>query len=277
MGNPMAVPAPPPPEVDDPPPPSRLQKVSLRNRVTWLAAMCVAGAVALVSVGAFVTVRDSLYQQLDESLTERAVEAAEGPLVRTADLQQVPVAFFVATNFKINVLSADGTVFGPEERPPMSVLELSVAKGEAQRSLRTDKASNSRVVAVPTRNAALVMSTSLQPTQRTLAQLSVVLVVMGGAFGSVVLIILNEDKGVLTLVSGDRLGMPGNIRGGFPHEIFVVDIGPDGFNLFLTHAPVRQAQYDAFLLVLDAIGAVNRIFETAAQGALGAQVELAQQ
>ena len=181
MGNPMAVPAPPPPEVDDPPPPSRLQKVSLRNRVTWLAAMCVAGAVALVSVGAFVTVRDSLYQQLDESLTERAVEAAEGPLVRTADLQQVPVAFFVATNFKINVLSADGTVFGPEERPPMSVLELSVAKGEAQRSLRTDKASNSRVVAVPTRNAALVMSTSLQPTQRTLAQLSVVLVVMGGA------------------------------------------------------------------------------------------------
>jgi two-component system, OmpR family, sensor histidine kinase MprB len=182
MGNPMAVPAPPPPDLDNPPPPSRLQRVSLRNRVTWLAAMCVAGAVALVSVGAFVTVRDSLYQQLDDSLTERAVEAAEGPLVRTADLQQVPVAFFVATNFKINVLSADGTVFGPEQRPPMSVLELSVAKGEVQRSLRTDKASNSRVVAVPTgRNAALVMSTSLQPTQRTLAQLSVVLVVMGGA------------------------------------------------------------------------------------------------
>lgn len=180
----MTVPAPPPPDLG-PPQPSRgrFQRVSLRNRVTWLAAICVAGAVALVSVAAFVTVRDSLYQQLDDSLTERAVEAAEGPLVRTADLQQVPVAFFTATNFKISVLGADGTEFGPkDQRPPLSYAELAVARGEAPQSLRTDQRSNSRVVAVPTgQNAALVMSTSMDPTQRTLAQLSVVLVVMGGA------------------------------------------------------------------------------------------------
>ncbi|PKW14176.1 HAMP domain-containing sensor histidine kinase [Saccharopolyspora spinosa] len=179
----MTVPAPPPPDLDPQErPKGRFQRVSLRNRVTWLAAICVAGAVALVSVAAFVTVRDSLYQQLDDNLTERAVEAAEGPLVRTADLQQVPVAFFVAQNFKISVLSADGVVVGPNDRPPISLDELAVAKGQTGESLRTDQRTNSRVVAVPTgQKAALVMSTSLQPTQRTLAQLSVVLVVMGGA------------------------------------------------------------------------------------------------
>ncbi|MFI0463285.1 ATP-binding protein [Saccharopolyspora sp. 5N102] len=179
----MTVPAPPPPDLEPHErPKGRFQRVSLRNRVTWLAAVCVAGAVALVSVAAFVTVRDSLYQQLDDNLVERAVEAAEGPLVRTADLQQVPVAFFVAQNFKISVLSADGVVVGPADRPPMSIDELAVAKGEIRESLRTDQRTNSRVVAVPTgQNAALVMSTSMDPTQRTLAQLSVVLVVMGGA------------------------------------------------------------------------------------------------
>ncbi|QIZ35834.1 HAMP domain-containing sensor histidine kinase [Saccharopolyspora sp. ASAGF58] len=179
----MTVPAPPPPDLDPQErPKGRFQRVSLRNRVTWLAAICVAGAVALVSVAAFITVRDSLYQQLDDNLTERAVEAADGPLVRTSDLQQVPVAFFVAQNFKISVLSADGVVVGPNDRPPISLDELAVAKGQTGESLRTDQRTNSRVVAVPTgQNAALVMSTSLQPTQRTLAQLSVVLVVMGGA------------------------------------------------------------------------------------------------
>lgn len=179
----MNFPAPPPPE--DPgerPKESRFQRVPLRNRVTWLAAMCVAGAVALVSVAAFLTVYDSLYKQVDDDLTSRAVDAAHGPLVQTPDLQQVPVAFYAAANFKISVVSADGSEIGPIDRPPSSYLELSVAKGEIPRSLRTDQRTNSRVVAVPTgEDAALVMSTSLGPTQQTLAQLSVVLVVMGGA------------------------------------------------------------------------------------------------
>src|SRR5690606_41506059 len=55
-------------------------------------------------------------------------------------------------------------------------------RSQLVRSLRTDEGTNSRVVAVPAGNdAALVMSTSLESTQQTLAQLSLVLVVMGGA------------------------------------------------------------------------------------------------
>ncbi|GAA4884722.1 HAMP domain-containing sensor histidine kinase [Saccharopolyspora cebuensis] len=182
--------APPPPDLlaPDGPGNSRFQRVSLRNRVTWLAAICVAGAVALVSVAAFLTVHDSLYEQVDDNLTERAVEAAHGPLVRTPDLQQVPVAFYNAANFKISVLFANGTEVHPPDvdsrsRPPTSYQELAVARGEIAESLRTDERTNSRIVAVPTGagGAAVVMSTSLRPTQQTLAQLSVVLVVMGGA------------------------------------------------------------------------------------------------
>ncbi|QUH00080.1 HAMP domain-containing histidine kinase [Saccharopolyspora erythraea] len=183
----MTVPAPPPPDLVDVGPSTeggRFQRVSLRNRVTWLAAVCVAGAVALVSIAAFVTVHDSLYSQVDENLTQRAVEAAEGPLVRTPDLQQVPVAFYAAANLKISVLSANGAEMTPNpgDRPPSSGLELAVAKGQLPQSLRTDQRTNSRVVAVPGGpGVALVMSQSLRPTQATLAQLSLVLVVMGGA------------------------------------------------------------------------------------------------
>ncbi|MHA6798330.1 HAMP domain-containing sensor histidine kinase [Bounagaea algeriensis] len=178
--------APPPPDLAGTDritrPRAHFQRVSLRNRVTWLAAICVAGAVALVSVAAFVTVRDSLYQQLDNSLTERAVQAAEGPLVQTPDLQRMPAAFLSATNMRMSVLFANGGEVSAGERPPTGGDELAVAHGQAQRSLRTDQATNHRVVAVPAgKGSALVLSTSLNPTQQTLAQLSVVLVVMGGA------------------------------------------------------------------------------------------------
>ena len=47
-------------------PPAAKKRVSLRSRVTLLAASCVAGAVALVSLGAYWTVRENLYTQLDD-------------------------------------------------------------------------------------------------------------------------------------------------------------------------------------------------------------------
>lgn len=182
----MTGPAPPPPGLSGTEASAstggRFQRVSLRNRVTWLAAICVAGAVALVSVAAFVTVRDSLHQQLDNNLTERAVQAAEGPLVQTPDLQRIPAAFLSATNMRMSVLTADGSEVSSGERPPSGVEELAVAHGKSDRSLRTDQETNSRVVAVPAGDdSALVLSSSLRPTQQTLAQLSVVLVVMGGS------------------------------------------------------------------------------------------------
>lgn len=161
----------------------RLQRFSLRNRVTVLVSACVAGVVALVSLGAFFTVQDSLYEQVDNNLTERALQAASGPRVLAPDVQSVPAAFYAAANLKISLIKRDGAeIVGGGQRPPSGPSELAVARGAADRSLRTDEGTDSRVVAVPVSpDGALVMAQSLRPTKATLAQLSVVLIVIGGA------------------------------------------------------------------------------------------------
>ncbi|WP_017973296.1 sensor histidine kinase [Actinopolyspora halophila] len=183
----MTAPAPPPPDLIEAQPTDgksdRWQRVSLRSRVTLLAAICVAGTVALVSIGAFVTVRESLYEQVDQNLRERASQAVAGPQVLEPNLRSVPAAFYAAANLRICLVSPDGkAVTGPGEAPPWGGAELAVARGESPSSLRTDESTNNRVIALPAGDdMALVMSQSLAPTKATLAQLSVVLVVIGGA------------------------------------------------------------------------------------------------
>lgn len=86
----------------------RPQRFSLRNRVTLLVAFCVAGVVALISLGAFFTVRDSLYEQVDSNLIDRASQAASGPRVLAPDVQSVPAAFYAAANLKISLLYSNG-------------------------------------------------------------------------------------------------------------------------------------------------------------------------
>jgi two-component system sensor histidine kinase MprB len=149
-----------------------------------LAAICVALAVALISVGAFFTVRDSLYRQVNDNLVQRAEQAANGPLVRAPDLPPIPVAFYAAAGLQVGLLHDDGRENGPIPSPPVGRTELAVARGEVQQSLRTDGRTDSEVIAVQVPaepGAALVMAQSLKPTRATLAQLSVVLVVIGGA------------------------------------------------------------------------------------------------
>ena len=51
---------------------SAKRRISLRSRVALLAAACVAGSVALASLGAYLIVNDNLYQQVDVNLTARA-------------------------------------------------------------------------------------------------------------------------------------------------------------------------------------------------------------
>lgn len=164
---------------------ARLQRVTLRTRVTLLAAICVGAAVALVSLGAYLTVRDSMYRQVDQDLYERATAAAAGPaVVLSPGMQQIPAA--VLTSAKISLEQADGReIVGPWGRPPTGQQELDVARGLLSESRRIDTHSDSEVIAVPTSSresgSALVMSQSLRPTQETLAHLSVVLIVIGGA------------------------------------------------------------------------------------------------
>ncbi|WP_199431600.1 sensor histidine kinase [Qaidamihabitans albus] len=148
-----------------------------------LAAMCVAGAVALVSLGAYLTVRGNLYQQVDDSLTERATAAVRSLPVQNR-LRQIPAAVLVSSDIQIGVLTADGDLIYPQDGtpPPTGPEELAVANGTADSRLRTDQATDTRVIALRSGNGeALVLAQSLAPTKRTLTELSLVLFLFGGA------------------------------------------------------------------------------------------------
>lgn len=165
------------------------RRMSLRARVTWLAASCVAGAVALVSLGAYLTVRQNLYDQIDSSLAQKAVNTARSnALASTSSGTTFPAAFLLLTDLQFAVVNDKGDlVFGdPEHVPPVGPGELAVATGDKADNLRTDGRTDSRVLTVPYeaepyRGDALVVAQSLQPTKEQLRDLSVVLFLIGGA------------------------------------------------------------------------------------------------
>jgi len=164
---------------------AQTRRLSLAARVTLLAAVAVGLAVAVTSAAAFATVRMQLYDGLDESLVQRAREAASSDLVQRATLEGVPSAALGAGDVLIALVTADGT--GTTARgvpfPPLGAAETAVARGAAKGSLRTvaTEESDYRVVAVPTpeADAALVLAQSLEPTQRTLRGLGTVLLLAG--------------------------------------------------------------------------------------------------
>ncbi|MGH3517093.1 MAG: sensor histidine kinase [Haloechinothrix sp.] len=148
-----------------------------------LAAICVAGAVALVSLGAYLTVRDNLYSEVDATLMDRASAAVRTPPVLWR-LERIPGAFLASTDIQIGVLYADGRLIHPVDgrRPAWGPAELAVARGNSTMSLRTDVRTDSRVVSLPSgRGQAMVLAQSLEPTRHTLGELAVVLIVISGA------------------------------------------------------------------------------------------------
>lgn len=171
-----------------------LHDLTLHSRVTMLAAVAVGLAVALVSIAAYLTVRQQLYGNLDNNLLDRAHSAVNAPQLRDPDLiVSIPAAALGAADMKIALLSADETLrfFNGATTPPAGEPELAVARGEADDSVRTAPDPNSgslyRVVSVPAGpDSALVLAQSLGPVNQTLHNLGVVLWVfgLGGVIGA---------------------------------------------------------------------------------------------
>lgn len=162
---------------------ARPRRFSLRTRVMLLAAISVGVTVALVSLGAYLTVYNNLYQQFDDSLTERAMAAVESPTVQSR-VQSIPGAFLVSSDIQIGLLTATSEMIHPRAGapPPWGQPELAVARGTTDSSLRTDQATDMRVIALPAGNGvAMVLAQSLEPTKRTLSDLALVLFLFGGA------------------------------------------------------------------------------------------------
>jgi two-component system, OmpR family, sensor histidine kinase MprB len=166
------------------------QRMSLRTRVTMLAAACVAGAVALVSLGAFVTVRNNLYNQVQNQLLDRAMAVANLPPENEFNGQmRISTGPFQFSDIQFDIVDANGVSqigsFSPANlRLPASLLgrdEKAVAAGVVQTSARSEN--GYEVVAVPFRlpHTALVASEPLQEEQNVLRSLSLVLILISAA------------------------------------------------------------------------------------------------
>src|SRR5690606_41804468 len=94
--------------------------MSLRRRVTLLAATCVAGTVALVSFGAYWTMRADLYETLDEELIERAEDAVQSPPL-TNRVEQTHASFLASADIDIGVLALAGRPGAAALRRPDSL------------------------------------------------------------------------------------------------------------------------------------------------------------
>jgi two-component system, OmpR family, sensor histidine kinase MprB len=160
------------------------RRMSLRTRVTALAAVLVGSAVALVSLAGYFTIRTSLYDQLDTILLQRA-DSVRSTLANAEQLGSIPASLFSAADIRVGLL--DGrtgrkAVGGDPGDLDMGPEELAVARGEQPQSLRTDKARDLRVAAVPLGpGSALVVAQGLVATRTTLARLGLVFILVGGA------------------------------------------------------------------------------------------------
>ncbi|MEV1117639.1 HAMP domain-containing sensor histidine kinase [Actinosynnema sp. NPDC049800] len=160
----------------------RLQRVSLRARVTLLAAFCVAGAVAVVSLGAYMTVSQNLHDQMDSNLRQRAQAAVNAPKVNN-DVTEIPGAFLAAGDIRIGVLDVTGQILYPKGTvaPPTQPADLDVARGSRLENIWTDLRTDFRVIAVPYGDGqAMLIAQSTKPLNVTLGKLSVVLFVISG-------------------------------------------------------------------------------------------------
>ncbi|NIH78430.1 two-component system sensor histidine kinase MprB [Amycolatopsis viridis] len=162
------------------------RRMSLRARVTLLAAACVAGVLALVSLGAYITVYNNLYQQVDDELVQQANSVINDPQVVQTGGLRIPTYITRLVDVRFDLIVADGSSAfesQPSVRPPIGLDERQVASGERSSSIRTDRNTDSRVLAVPYRyqpGVALVLSQPLDATKQTLRELAVVLALIGG-------------------------------------------------------------------------------------------------
>ncbi len=161
---------------------------SLASRVTLLTTMAVGLTVAIVALGAYVTVRMQLQSSLDDSLVERAQTAASAleQLDRITEGSQTPAYIVASSDVRIGYMRSDGQS-GFIDRGDVIRLdshEIAVASGDAKRSVRTVRAGgvDYRVAAVPIQGqpgTALVIAQSLEPQQHVLTKLGLVTLLFG--------------------------------------------------------------------------------------------------
>ncbi|MEV6277835.1 HAMP domain-containing sensor histidine kinase [Nocardia sp. NPDC051832] len=156
------------------------RSVSLRWRVTLLAASVVAIAVAVTSIAAYAMVERALYNDVDSQLKARA-ETMINNNFENLGFQSIVLAGLFSNDVGVALIFADHKPYMPPQQtvPPVGSQELAVADGKLASSLRT--VHNQRVLAMPTNSGAtLIISQRLEPTREVLDRLAWLLFVVGG-------------------------------------------------------------------------------------------------
>ncbi len=160
---------------------ARPRHVSLRARVALLAGVAVAVAVALTTLGIYLTVRAQLYNQLDDDLLARAQAATRA----LADPDVVAVLPADALgDARIGLVTADRRAVAARggALPPLDDPEFAVAAGDSPESVRgvTEDGDSFRVAAVPAGpGSALVFAASTDSVDSTLAYVGFVSLIVG--------------------------------------------------------------------------------------------------
>ncbi|GAA2149581.1 HAMP domain-containing sensor histidine kinase [Nocardioides koreensis] len=161
---------------------------SLASRVTLLTTIAVGVAVAFVAMGAYVTVRMQLQSTLDQSLLDRAHQAASSNALSEllSSNSPIPSAALGAADVRIGYITPAHDTRSIDRGPKLSLgqQEVDVVDHRSSYSIRTINAGgiDYRVVAVPTETGgALVLAQPLGPQQRVLDRLGAVMLLFGAA------------------------------------------------------------------------------------------------
>jgi len=157
---------------------------SLASRVALLSTLAVGFAVSAVAFAAYATVRTQTVGALDDSLRARAYAAAKTNTLSALVQQSQPswslvrITFVDANSDPVQVYKAGQNAIA------IGRSEIAVARGREDGSARTvySQGERWRVVAVPAGDGqALVLAQSLQPTDRMLERLGLVMLLFGAA------------------------------------------------------------------------------------------------
>lgn len=177
-----------------------LHGMSVRARVSLLVMLTVGLTLAVGSIVSYIVVRNEISSRLDEDLFQRAVFAANTQLGDANYLANTPEAseLLYALGLEETIVWANGRIAQPMSVPltmrsngqtvtvhptaPVGQPELNVAVGSLGQSIRTVNEADGtyRLIAVQlTPGVALVLATSMAPTQATLHTLGFVSVLVG--------------------------------------------------------------------------------------------------
>ena len=167
-----------------------LHALPLQRRVAYLTAVAVALAVAGTSIAGYVTLRHSLYNALDDELTDVAQSLAVPVSQDIRSLGGLTERALEAGNISVAAVRSDGAIFfvpGQRVQLVLGPQEVAVSKLQSGPSTRSGEASNGepyRIVAVTMPeldNYALVLGRPLAATNQILGSLSLVLILFGVA------------------------------------------------------------------------------------------------